>query len=415
MHVFLGALLLAPILSLAPPSPPLELSLDAAVEHALVHNADLMAGSARVLAARERAEAAGRRPPLRLSLNPASLLEQASAFLGDVLGISSKRKYDSRIARQELAATVASEEEFRLELIASVRSTYWSLALGEERLRLASEAAALLERVTEDARALREKGAATTTEVLLAEAEAAEARGELAEAEEALATDRARLARLLGLPADSAVALTDAPAVTEADIPDAATLTALAERQRPAMAEIAAIVAGADARVGLARAERRPTVTLEAAYEEMRTFGIAGIEFPLIDFGTIRHGIRATEAERKIAEAQLEALRQELRAELSTVLARLSSARARYALGLERERGAGSLLTRDSERAELGDIAASAVREAQHRALLAQLERQSAQLDVLLAEIALERATGIAFDQIGEAAAGLANTTEVPR
>lgn len=379
------------------PDQPLSLSLsvDDAVAYALEHNARLQVAAAHARAAEERAEAAGKRDPIRFSLNPATILEQATAFITDVLGLSNKRKHASRVARHELAVVLASNAEFELELIASVKSTYWAVSLARSDLLALRTDVERAGAVRAHAQRLHEAGATDRMSVELAEIRLSAAEAALAEGAARLDTAQANLYMLLGIPLAAELDLVDAPALELIQPPPSEDLVALAQAWRPAVERVMALVGAAEAGVGVARAERLPEVSLGVGWEESQLFGYADVQFPLLDFGSIRHNIRANEADRRAAELELAALRQELGVEVLSAHNRLVSAQvvARAAADDAARREALA----EAARARLGAGAAALteVLDAQSEASESLRALYEAQLSLLDAAASLERSVGV--------------------
>lgn len=374
---------------------PVPLTADQAVEQALANNARLRVMAAEALAARERAEAAGRPDPIRLSLNPATILEQVGATISQVLGISSKRKYASRAARHELAALLAGHEEYRLELVAATRFAYWELDVAQRLVEALEEDLADADELARSAASLADAGAVPRDEVVVEQAERADASDALITARGAERAARAQLALLLGAPATTLLVATDDPTPEPVLLPPTVDLVNEALSRRPALAEVAALEAAARDGVGLARAERDPEVGVGLAFEDLRLFGAASIDLPAIDFGSIRHSVAASRASAEAAAAEAEVVRQEIEAEVTLSVAALEQALARVEV-LERERlpRRRTLLEAAERRYAAGAETGRTVVVARREYNAARRERLDACLGVLAATAGLERAIG---------------------
>ena len=296
----------------------LTLTLEEAVQRALVQNAEMAARAAKAVAAEAEATSAGRPPPLQLSLSPATIIEELEAAVVAVLDISGRRKWASRAARHELAAVLAGNEEFHLELVAGVKSTYWRLRVAQERLAVAQSGVTISEEVRRSADRLLQAGMGRRVD--LDRAASGLDRARLTERQAAAAVRGAQtdLARLMYVPPESAIIATDALPVAAPSLPPGPDLQRLALETRPAMRKMSALVEAARARVGLARTERAPSFEVSLEREEEVNFGRALLELPLVDFGTIRHGTRAARADVQAAKQDAEVVQAEIRAEVQS-------------------------------------------------------------------------------------------------
>jgi outer membrane protein TolC len=307
----------------------LTLTVEQAIVRALDSNAQLAVRAAELAAVRAEAKAASKPEPLRLALSPASIIQQLEAAVSAVLDLSGRRKWASRAARHELAAAVAGNEEFRLELVASTQAGYWDLRLAQERVVLIGEQAALAQQTRDAAARLEEAGVGKRIDLDRAENDLREAqleqRASLAEVRQA----QAKLAMLLGLPPEAQLTAADA---IPADVPTPASgaeLQARALASRPAMVRMDELARAALARIGIAGAERRPDLELSLEREEGVNFGRALLDLPLIDFGTIRHGKRAARARAEAALAEAKVVEAEIRQEVQSAADSLAAATQR--------------------------------------------------------------------------------------
>lgn len=385
----------------AAPEPPTtagaahRLSLDDAVRIGMERNGRLRVTVAEVRAAAEAAKAAGKPPPLTLTLEPASLVEQLFGALGHVFDLSGKRKYRSRAAENELVAAVAGADEFRLELKAAIRTSYWGLALCRlrqtERGALRNTAAVLLQAAQEQAAA----GAIARSEVAEREADLARADLELVEAGAAVETAQASLNVLLAQPVGTSLDLTDPPRLADTDLPPLADLTARALAARPVITRVEALVAAARNLRRADRRERLPDIEAALVREDEVTYGRLGFQLPLVDFGSIRHTVRAAIAREDGAAAQAELTRQEVEAEVASAHRRLAAAQSAERdwsgrlVPLARQR-----VEQARRRHECGAAAVGEVLTAQQEASEVAIGALDALEEALVAQAALARALG---------------------
>jgi cobalt-zinc-cadmium efflux system outer membrane protein len=149
------------------------------------------------------------------------------------------------------------------------------------------------------------------------------------------------------------------------------------------------------AQVGVAAAERKPDLELSLEREEGVNFGRALLDFPLVDFGTLKHGKRAARARAEGALAEVKVVEAEIREEVQ-------SARDALAAAAEREAGlTEDLLPRQADvvaRLQRGQAAGSVslpdVLEAQSTLNELRAKWLEAVSDRLNSQVRLERSLG---------------------
>lgn len=383
---------------------PLALTAEEAVDRALLANAELAVRAAELAAAQAEAKAAGRPPPVTLSLSPATIWEQLEAAVSAVLDISGRRKWASRAARHELTATVAGNEEFRLELAASTRSSYWRLRVAQERLEVAEQRVRLAEELQESTARLVAAGVARGVDRDRAEGELAEARLEVQRAQAAIRHAQTALAALLYLPPETQLQAVDHFPEQLAEVPSGADIQEIAISSRPAMREVGALAQAALARTSIAGVERYPDLEISLEREEEVNFGRALLELPLIDFGTMKHGRRAAKARAEAALIEVDVVEAEIRREAQSAADGLSAAgTAEQRLSEElipRQEGIVSRLQRGYESRSVSYLD---VLDAQRTLNELRAERLDAAMDRLDAQVRLERALGVSLEEIENA------------
>ncbi len=306
---------------------PLVLTVDEAVERALSGNAEMAVRAAELKAAEAEAKAAGRPAPLTLSLSPATIWEALEAAVSAVVDISGRRKWASRAARHELTAAIAGNEEFRLELAAAARSSYWRLCVAQEHLALAEERARLAQELQESTARLVAAGVGRGVDRDRSDNEVAKARLEAERARAEIRQAQTELAALLYLPPETEIQPADDLPDGAVETPPGGELQKIALASRPAMRRVGALAEAALARAGVAGVERYPDLGISLEREDEVNFGRALLELPLIDFGTIKHGKRAARARAEAALAQVDVVEAEIRQEVQSAGDSLSAAR----------------------------------------------------------------------------------------
>lgn len=374
---------------------PTALTAEEAVARALEANAQLAVQAAELAATEAEAKAAGRPEPLRIGLSPATIIAQLEAAVSSVLDLSGRRRWASRAARHELAAAVAGNEEFRLELAAATRSSYTALRLAQERVTLAGEQAAVVRRTRDAVARLVEVGMSRRIDLDRAETALREAELEQQAAEAEVRQSEAGLATLLALPPETALLAADPLPPTGPPLPPGPELQARALAARPAMVRMDELARAALAQVGVTAAERKPDLELSLEREEGVNFGRALLDFPLVDFGTLKHGKRAARARAEGALAEVKVVEAEIREEVQ-------SARDALAAAAEREAGlTEDLLPRQADvvaRLQRGQAAGSVslpdVLEAQSTLNELRAKWLEAVSDRLNSQVRLERSLG---------------------
>jgi len=381
---------------------PVPMTLDEALSRALSENAQMSVRAAELAAARAEAKAAGRPEPITLSLSPTTVWDAFEAAISSVLDIGGRRKWASRAARHEVAAMVAGNEEFSLELAAAVRSSYWRLRVGRERALLAAEQVKLAREVHQAADRLAAAGVALGIDRDRAAGEigASELASRSAQAE--LRRAQTELAGLLYLPPETELEATDE--LPPAQEPAQDDLQDIGLASRPAMQKVAALAKAAMAKAGIAGAEGHPSLEVGVEREEGINFGRALLELPLIDFGTIKHGKRAAKARAQAALVEVDVVEAEIRGEVQSAaddLAAAADAEAR--LNDELLPAQRDILSRLTRGYEARTVSYLDVLDAQGTLQELQLQWLDAMLDRLDAEARLARALGVPLEEADNA------------
>ncbi len=382
----------------------IELTVDGAVTMAMSHNVQMSVQAAELMAATAEAKAAGRPEPIRLSLSPASIWDNLEAAVSAVLDLSGRRKWASRAARHELAATVAGNEEFRLELAAATRSTYWHLRSSQERLMLAGEnLAVVLEIQTAFAR-LVEEGMGRQVDLDQATSDSSAARGEQELAAASVREAQADLAMLIGVAPETDIAASDDLDLSLPTLPSGPELQDVALGSRPAMRRVQSLARASLASAHIAGAEHYPDLEVSLEREEGVNFGRGLLDLPLIDFGSIRHGKRAAHAYAQAAVAEVDVIEAEIRQEVQSAAVALKAAmQCERRLAAELLPRGEDLLGRLERAREAGSINRLEVLEARGQLMELRFEWLDAVEERLTATVRVERAVGLTMEEIENA------------
>jgi outer membrane protein TolC len=123
------------------------------------------------------------------------------------LGERSARKEAARARMEEVGADVIAQE---YRTVAEVRSHRWAVLAAYQSVRLLEEEASLRERASDLVRQRRQVGEGTELDISVSELELAETRRDLRQAQGELEAQQRLLNRLLGLPPDYALRLSEA-------------------------------------------------------------------------------------------------------------------------------------------------------------------------------------------------------------
>ncbi len=321
--------------------------LSAFVERALAENPELRASEARWQAFVGRARAAGKLddPMLMLRLQNA-MVKDPLAFDQDpmtskAIGISQmvpfygKRALAREAAEFEAEAARFSHEERRIELRKMVKETWYRLYFVDRSREVVERNIALLDSLTRFTETMYGTGGGLQQDVLKAQLE----RSRMEDMRIGLVQQRRSLEALFNTllfrPAG-----TPLPGIAEARIGplelSAEELTAAAEEHRPLLKSLQALAEKAKTGKRIAGREYYPDFTLSLEYmqrepamggegDDMYT---AGVTFNLPIQRERRHAMVAeAEAEIRMAAAELDMLRNEIRREVADGLARLESSR----------------------------------------------------------------------------------------
>ena len=242
--------------------PPTALTLQAAIDRALVSNPAIAAararravGTAGIAVARERLN-----PEARIELER----ETPTQAYGLAVPLELGGRRDRRIAVGEAALETAEAEiaQTIAEVRGQVRRAYFDRLIAELRLAQTGELRMLAARLRDTAQQRFDAGDAPRLEVLQAELSLAEADNQAVAAQARTEAARVALNAVLGLPLTTAIAL--ATSIDEAAAPDGETALARARTANTALAVLDRRLAEQRARIALARSLQTPDVTPEA-------------------------------------------------------------------------------------------------------------------------------------------------------
>lgn len=257
--------------------------LDELEARALAANQDLRAAAARVEQARAAAGATRSRyfPSVAFdpSVNRARTSQttdnvfpnaETTTFQGTLdaaweLDLFGRIRRENESARNDAAASAADFENLRLALSAEVATGYFTLRGLDRELDFARSGVALRRRFLDLIRVRRANGAATEFDVARAEAELASTEAEVSDLARRRAREQDALAVLLGAAAPDFSVAGDSDALPNPPSVPAGLPSSLLER-RPDVAAAEYALAGANARIGVAKAAFFPAISLTGSF-----------------------------------------------------------------------------------------------------------------------------------------------------
>ena len=323
-----------------------DLTLAEVYTQARASNSMLRAVAARVSAV-EAMESSARLPPdpqIQVGVMNASLpgletnmpTSMAPAIQAmQMLPFPGKLKLSGRIAEQSTAIARAEANEQWWMVRSQAAMAFYEIYGADRQVSVMRETAALLEDFEQVARAMYGAGEGRQTDVLRASVEVARMEADIARMQAMRTAAVARLNAVLNRPADApvpTVALPPLPAL----IPSADTLQRWAEAERPRLERSRLGVEQAESRLGLARRELWPDVSVGLQYGQ-RQAGEMGTErmgslmlgFNVPIFARSRQLKMREEATamQQMAQAELVDARSQVNARIGELLAELDRAR----------------------------------------------------------------------------------------
>jgi len=271
--------------------------------------------------------------------NPEARYERSKETPREALGLTQLVELPPKRSRRVAAARAAADTgraevaQVEAEIAVEVRQAFFQLAAAQRRAEVSLELQALARRVRDAASARFEVGDVSRLDVLQADVALLQADNEAtAEA----GTRRAAMAELNALVGRDPLAVTVVSAAIDNAPPlDVALVLQAAESGNTAIAVLDRQIAEAEARSALARAERWPEPTVEAAVTHLAepefTWGwrfAASVSLPL--FNRHRAAVRVEEATLAVRRAERVALAKRVRGAVVAALGRAAAQQQRY-------------------------------------------------------------------------------------
>lgn len=211
------------------------------------------------------------------------------------------------------------------------------------------------------------------------------------------------LARLIGLPQDRDLDLTETLTGSQTGTPEAAAVIQMAMTHRADLKALTAQVRTAELAVSAAQAERYPTATVNGNYgvigpNPASTHGVfavtAGVSMNVWDGGRIKADIQQAETTLRQRRAELEEYRGRIESEVRTALIELETAAGQLHLAATNRDYANETLTEARDRFGAGVANTVEVVQAQEQVSSAENDYVSSLFSFNLAKLTLARATG---------------------
>jgi outer membrane protein TolC len=379
------------------------LDLPEAVRRGLASSPSIQAAQERVAAARaavSRARA-GFNPEVELA--PGLGFTNGNNLLSQRFDIGGVRAAQTAVAQAELESALADLQAATQTRAAEISSAYYNLVRSRAEAAVVSSSADLAARLVDLVKKRVQIGEAAEVQATRAEIEALRVQQELVRARGSVETRLAVLRALLGDESLTVEAIPlELPAPSAAPTVSEVLTQALANRADISHAR--SLIAAARAEVGLARANRKPTLHAGVAADiwsldrnpfQSQNFGLqAFLSFPLFDRGSLRAEDQRNQALVRAAEAELAAAERTVRLEVTRSLGELAARRTVADNYRTQILPAADRLVKISIAGyEAGLTTLIDVLDAQRTARVTQTEYLSALYEAALAELELRRAT----------------------
>jgi outer membrane protein TolC len=307
-----------------------------------------------------------------------------------------------RIASLSASVAMAAERQIRNDLQLAATRAYGQVLRAGAGRRAAESAVAAAEENARTAEARRDVGTGTEADVLSMRVHLAEMRARLIDAASGERIARAELNRLMNTTLDREWIL-DEPAVLTQRLPDANIFVERALRQRPEIEQATLRSGVSRAMQQSARSALLPQLVVQGGYEwnDGQRAGpasswIAGANLRVSLFSGGANVARVRQASFALQRTEAEHARAEaaVRLEVLTALEQLGAARARQDIGRAAVMQARESQRMIRDRYEAGIAPANDAIRAATAVLDAEAQRINALVDLLVAEAALQRATG---------------------
>jgi len=315
------------------------------------------------------------------------------------------QRHNLRAAREEEQASVLNVRDARELVVLAVAGAYLETLATSARVESQRAQVANAEAVSRQAEVRRAAGTNAKIDVMRTLVELQTQQQRLNALEGDLHKEKIDLARLIGLPLDRDIVLTEQMIAPNANPPEVLSATSEAlERRRDIMA-LEAQVRAAEQSVAAARAERMPSVSLNGDYGVLGpnpasahgVFAITGaVNIPVWQGGRVKGDVEEAETILHQREAELADQRGRVEQEVRSALIDLQTAITQVRLADTNRGYAAETLQESRDRFSLGVTTSVEVVQAQEQVAGAESDYIASLFSYDVARIALARAVGAA-------------------
>ena len=334
-------------------------------------------------------------------VGPYSYSQLQGALSQSVFDLVQRRNYQgSKSAEQAAAFSVKDTREL---LVLAVAGTYLQTVALDARLQSQNAQVANAQAVYEQAVTRKTAGTNAKIDVMRSLVELQTQQQRLQAIQGDLRKQKLALARLIGLPQDRELNLTEPLAGNETKTPEAGSVIQAAMGNRADLKALTAQLRTAELAVSAAHAERYPTASVNGDYgvigpNPASTHGVfavtAGVSMNLWDGGRIKADIQQAETTLRQRQAELEEYRSRIESEVRTALIEFETAAGQLKLAATNRDYANETLAEARDRFGAGVSTTVEVVQAQEQVSNAENDYVSSLFSLDLAKLTLARATG---------------------
>jgi outer membrane protein TolC len=334
-------------------------------------------------------------------VGPFSYSQAQATLSASLLDLVARRNW--RASKETEQASVLSARDARETVVLAVAGTY--LQTIADRARVASQQAQVdnSQAVYNQAVIRKQAGTNARIDVMRSLVELQTQQQRLSSLQADLRKQKIAFARLIGLPLDRELILSDSLASAESALPQASDEVQTAFTHRADLRAAKAQVRSAELALSAAHAERLPTASLSGDYgvigpNPATMHGVfsatASVSVPIWEGGRIRGDIQQAEATLKQRRAELADQRGRVEQEVRTALIEFETAVGQLRLAASNRSYASETLSEARDRFSAGVATTVEVVQAQEQVAGAEADYISSLFSLNLAKLSLARATG---------------------
>ncbi len=327
---------------------------------------------------------------------------QAQATLNQsVLDLVARRNW--KASKETEQASLLSAKDARETVVLAVAGTYLQTVAAAARVVSEQAQVENAQAIYNQAVTRKQAGTNARIDVMRSLVELQTEQQRLSSLTADLRKQKIALARLIGLPLDREIILSDPLAPPEGSVPEAEAQVRLAFKHRSDLQAAEAQMRAAELALSASHAERLPSASLNGDYgvigpNPASTHGVfaatASVTVPIWEGGRIRSDIQAAEATLKQRRAELQDQRAQVEQEVRTALIELETAMGQVRLAASNRSYANETLSEARDRFGAGVATTVEVVQAQEQVAAAEADYVSSLFSFNLAKLSLARATG---------------------